>query len=367
MPTLIIKVTEKCNANCAYCYVVHKKHNFSTMPDDVLEAIFSRVDEYLKSNSNEYIDILWHGGEPLLAGKCFFEKALKFQYSICATTKNRINHSIQTNLTLLTKVFISIFQELGVNSIGTSIDPIPNIRGIGKKNNSEKYNKYFMQALRILDRASIHWGIVYVVTKKSLEYPLKLFFYLTNLASSGVVNLNPVLCFNERNSDIAISPQEYSDFLGQIFPYWWEHRWRYPRVQPYKGLVESIVDKTISPGCMDFGTCESAFLHINVEANGYTSQSGFTATDKPVNYGNILDKSIQMILFNSKSHQLEEEIQRKRKKECIGCRLAALCNPHNLENKSYLVKKKWCESRLGFISNYFEPITGVKYEPVCQC
>jgi len=368
MAFLIINTTERCNANCYYCYVVHRENINDSMTPEMLEVVFIRINEFLTAYPDKSIEILWHGGEPLLMGPEFFRNVIKLENSICNSIRDRINHAIQTNLTLLTEEYIDIFGQLGINTVGTSFDPVPHMRGLGRKNDSGKYNKMFMKALGLLERRGIDWGMIYVITKNSLKNPLGVFFYLTNLTLTGVINLNPVLIDDEKRKDVAISPKEYARFLGDIFPYWWKKRQLYPNVQPFKGLVESIIKGKVGPGCMEFGVCDSAYHHINLNPDGETSQSGLSPNWESPRYGNIRDKSLEEILFNEEMNRFEEKIEEMRAKDCRECSYLELCNPRveecgGTQNKSLMHKSEWCESRIAFIENYFEPVTGVKYEP----
>ncbi|MBK7174394.1 MAG: radical SAM protein [Bacteroidales bacterium] len=151
MPTIIFKPTEACNSSCIYCDVVTRKAP-KTMKTDLLELIFVRMDEYLKQEINERITLIWHGGEPLLLGADYFRKAIGFQQKYCAETSDRIEHAIQSNLTLLNQEFVDIFRSMGINQIGTSFEPIANIRGPGVKRDSEWYNRKFMQGLTCWQR-----------------------------------------------------------------------------------------------------------------------------------------------------------------------------------------------------------------------
>ncbi|MCK5506245.1 MAG: hypothetical protein KAJ10_13855, partial [Thermodesulfovibrionia bacterium] len=94
MATLILKATEKCNSNCYYCDVVHKKNTGTSMSLETLETVFIRINEFLKAEPDERIEILWHGGEPLLLGPEYFRSALKLQEKHCSETQARITHSI---------------------------------------------------------------------------------------------------------------------------------------------------------------------------------------------------------------------------------------------------------------------------------
>jgi uncharacterized protein len=76
MPLVILKATEKCNSNCSYCDVVRKDGTGRSMPIDVLETVFRRVNEYLIAFPGEEVELNWHGGEPLILGTDYFREAI---------------------------------------------------------------------------------------------------------------------------------------------------------------------------------------------------------------------------------------------------------------------------------------------------
>ena len=89
MPTIIFKATEACNCNCVYCDVVHKKKP-RTIPKDLFKKVFERFNEYLIEFPHEEICVIWHGGEPCMAGIDLYRTALQHLKEICPTTRNRI-------------------------------------------------------------------------------------------------------------------------------------------------------------------------------------------------------------------------------------------------------------------------------------
>ena len=272
MASVILKATERCNSNCYYCDVVVKAGRGGSMPLEVLEQALIRTNEYLERHPDETVELLWHGGEPLLLGPEYFRRAWELQRRRCPATLSRITHNIQTNLTCFTEAFVEVFRLLGITSVGTSYDPEPHLRGPGPDRNSSAYNRDFLRALAVLERHGFGWGVIYVVTRRSLECPADVFHFLTNLRLSGGVSLNPVLVYDEARRDIAITPEEHAEFLGAIFPLWWAHRDRYPDVEPFKSLVTNIIEGGTSLGCVDSGSC--TYQHINIAPNGETSQCG---------------------------------------------------------------------------------------------
>ncbi|RPI06220.1 MAG: radical SAM protein [Ignavibacteriae bacterium] len=366
MATLIVKATEACNSNCYYCDVVTKEQRGGTMSLELLELLFKRMNEYLLHYPEERIELIWHGGEPLLLGHEFYRQAKLFQRLHCAETEGRISHTIQSNLTCFTEKFISVFRDLGIDCIGTSYDPEPHMRGPGKERDSETYNRKFLSSISILEKNGLHWGIIYVVTKRSLERPEDVFHFLTNLKLSGGVNFNPVLIYDDLRKDVAITPEEYADFLGAIFPLWWKHRTRYPDIQPFKSFVENIIEHKTSLSCGESGNC--SHHHINIAPNGDASHCGRSADWGLLQYGNITERTFDEILHDPQRDQLDERVSLLINSECRACRFWELCHggcPLDAwsKHKEFIHKTEWCNARIRFVEKHFEPVTGVKYEP----
>lgn len=336
------------------------------MSADVVETVFIRVNEYLESVPHDEVTLLWHGGEPLLLGVEFYRMAGDLQHEHCANTQHRIRHAIQTNLTLFRDEFVEPFRRLGITAVGTSYDPAPHVRGPGASIDSAVYNRLWMRGFRALTRNGFGWGLIYVVTRLSLRDPLGTFHFLTNLHPTGGFNMNPVLIYDDVRKDVAITPEEYVEFLGAIFPEWWKHRRRFPEVEPFRSLVSNIVEGQLSLGCVDSGDC--TYHHVNVAPDGETSQCGRSADWGLLPYGNIRDRTLVEILKDQQRDQLATRVTKLRDEDCRGCRFWELCHggcPLDSYSKhgDFLHKSEWCEAKRGFISKYFEKITGVTYTP----
>jgi uncharacterized protein len=337
------------------------------MTVETLDEVFLRINEYLETmENNETIDLVWHGGEPLLLGVSYFREALELQMKRCRSTSKRINHSVQTNLTLLTQDFIGVFREMGINSIGTSYEPLPGIRGLGKHADSQAYDEHFFRGLRLLKENNFGWGFIYVVTRRALQYPLRLFFFLSNLAMDKGFALNPVLLYGKDPDQLGITPNEYVEFLGSIFPVWWAHRERWPSVDPFAYLVKVILQKKNCVSCVDSGNCHAH--HVYVGPEGELSQCGRSADWDIVWYGNIHERSLRDVLSeNEKNRQFVRRNEVLQEGECRGCRFWEICHggcPLDSfpTHGDLLHKSEWCDAKRLFIEKYFEPVTGVRFE-----
>lgn len=367
MATVIFKPTESCNSRCIYCDVVHKEPRTpSTMPLETLELFFSRVNEFLVERPEEQLEIIWHGGEPLLLGPEYFYHAIRFQEKHCAGTARRIRHNIQSNLTLFNREFAGIFRKLGISSIGTSYDPAGNIRGLGSNRDSSSYNRKFMEALAIVEEEGFNWGVIYVVTRLSLARPLEIFRFLTNLSPRSSIMLNPVLLYSKRLEQLKVSPEEYADFLGAIFPLWWARRDEFPQVQPFHYLTKTLLEGGRSLMCCDSGAC--AHTHLNILPDGSLSHCGRSADWGLLDYGSIFDKSFSQALADPQRETLLSRNEILVDGDCNGCRFWDICHggcPLDAWSAagSFLHKSEWCQAKKGFIEKYLEPVVHGK-EPI---
>lgn len=74
----VIKPTHICNLACTYCY-----NDDVRRPIMDTETLFITIRETLALARHQKIvdevDFIWHGGEPLVAGRDFFRKIIEFQ------------------------------------------------------------------------------------------------------------------------------------------------------------------------------------------------------------------------------------------------------------------------------------------------
>ena len=93
--SIYIDPTDRCNANCPYCYIPPniRKHG-TQMTADMLDAALQKMQEYFK-NTNKKPVIIFHAAEPLLVKEMLFDAIRKYRTTFL--------FGIQTNTTLLEK------------------------------------------------------------------------------------------------------------------------------------------------------------------------------------------------------------------------------------------------------------------------
>lgn len=118
--TMIKPVGSVCNLDCDYCYYLGKADLYGghqpKMSDELLELYIS---QYIEAVQIPTVTFCWHGGEPLLAGIDFYEKAVALQEKYRGT--KQIENSLQTNGLMINKEWCDFFREKQF-LIGISLD-----------------------------------------------------------------------------------------------------------------------------------------------------------------------------------------------------------------------------------------------------
>jgi uncharacterized protein len=350
-----------------YCGVIKKRQDV-VMQYDLLQEIFQKMNNYLVKYPEEKISFIWHGGEVCLLGAEYFFTAIKLLEKYCKTTKNRIKHLVQSNLTLINQEIIDAFKILGINSVGSSYEFIPHIRGFGKTRDSVAYNKKFFEGINLLEENGLRWGVIYVVHKQSLSDPLGVFNTVTNLNVCASPRFNKIYIYEKQGSKIsdpynlAITGKEYADFLGAIVPFWWEHKERFRHISPFSDFYETYTGDKNRMVCELSGKCSHKW--INIEPTGKVTQCGRAGDFGILPYGEIQNQTLEEILNNPQREDLKNRVTVLKNTECKDCRFWRVCHggcPLDaiLVNKNVYSKSPHCDWVKPFLNEYFEPVTGL--------
>ncbi|MBN2213039.1 MAG: radical SAM protein [Bacteroidales bacterium] len=342
-----MKTVNRCNSDCIYCFT-DKSRKLRKVNLSFLKNLFSKAGRYLKLNHDETIEIQWHGGEPLLLGIDFYRNVLKTQTAYCAECSHRIIHSFQSNLTLLTESFLQVLTALNLKNIGTSIDPDNSVRLLKKPGDRHAYKNKLFAALMLLEKKNINVGINYVVTKKSLDLPEDVFYYLTNINLNGPVSVNPVMIRDAALEDLNITPEDFKEFLQQTFPLWWQIKDRISTVEPYSSLADtarSLLNNNLS------GDIRQE-IPVVIDTEG-----DYRHYKKPgMPLGNLFNETMEEMVHktNQYHHQLLNDISKVR--NCNSCSLWSSCFGNTImdafSQNDELLDDNWCHARISMVKDF---------------
>lgn len=123
---IVLKLTERCNIDCTYCYVFNKgDESYKTNPPKIKKKTIIALKEFIQdsvfNNQISSVQINLHGGEPLLLGKKKFQEYINILNSVVLPHNNHVNFSVQTNATLISNEWIDLISKNNI-SVGISLD-----------------------------------------------------------------------------------------------------------------------------------------------------------------------------------------------------------------------------------------------------
>src|SRR5690606_13088897 len=124
---VILKVAQRCNLDCSYCYVYNRgddtwKSRPKMIPDAVATALARRIREHCEKYAIPRFMIELHGGEPLLLGKRRMKALIDLFRRECEGVQ--LDLTLQTNGLLLDEEWLQLFASNDVR-FGISCDGPP--------------------------------------------------------------------------------------------------------------------------------------------------------------------------------------------------------------------------------------------------
>ena len=200
---LIIKPTSECNLRCKYCYHANTNYVCGTIDIEKIKKVFD-----IASNEYDTIKITWHGGEPMLLGRKFYEELIKYQRKLQNEKKVTFYNAMQTNGTLIDWLWAMFFKKYKIQP-GLSFD--------GPNNDSyrEKSN-LVMKGINTLKFFKIPVGCLAVINKNNLDQ-VALYEDMKKYANS--LKFNPIFS-EEKDPDFEIDINEYIKGSIALFDHW---------------------------------------------------------------------------------------------------------------------------------------------------
>ncbi len=228
---VITPVGYRCNLDCDYCFN-KRGHNVAKHPAVMSEEILEKaIREVLSVSENP--KFIWHGGEPLLAGIGFYQKALALEQKY-GLPLDRARNAVQTNGTLLDEDWALFFKENNFE-VGLSLDGPEEIHNAHRKYPSKQGSfPHVMRAIENLNKHKNSFGIVTVITDKVLHPPgTFLDFFIRNKLSH--LSINPCLT-------PGFAAQDYADFMCRLFDAWLTSDMPELNVSLFDGLIQSFLN-----------------------------------------------------------------------------------------------------------------------------
>ena len=306
-----------CNLSCTYCYASCETAKINFLSIDDLKKMFELVK---KENPDCYLDIFFHGGEPLLWGIDNYKKVFSW------IKKNNSNYKlkIQTNGILLNNDYLALFKKYSIY-ISLSLDGPKSINDLTRiyKDNSSTYATV-LNATQKLRKQQNRIGTISVITKYHLGKEKELYDFYKNkklgFQPSPLINYGRA----KKNSELMITSKEYYQFIINLFNIWYKDN--NPLNIPYfLNIISAIINhKTISM-CKFSKGCVNTKKYICLNSNGDISICNRTAeVGQEFIFGNINNIKSLNEIYNSKKYKHLQKRSKLLEKQCINCKLYKL-------------------------------------------
>jgi uncharacterized protein len=317
------------------------------MPPEILEKF---IYEYLKDTKN-IARFIWHGGEPLLAGKPFFNTVIQLQKKYNQNNCT-IENSIQTNGTLLDNYWIKFFSENNFK-VGVSIDGDKSSHDFNRKNAKGKgTHDLIVRNIKKMRKANLTFGTILTVTKDTIEDFKNNFIFLVRelRINNFSINLYDTSYYEFKDKSSALSNEDVWLLYKECIDLWLEENNANLKIREIENLAEAV--KKIKPSCCYFnGNC-SKFYCLNYDGtifpcNRLSNQNNIRGDISKQELNKIL--SVETINNFRKSVNLLPE-------ECMKCEWQQGCNNGCTSMRDPTTNKYiYCEARKLSI-NYLKKI-----------
>lgn len=121
----ILKIHGTCNLACDYCYVYESADQSwasrpVTMPESTVARVADRIAQHAERHGLASVDVVLHGGEPLMAGRHRIDAMARLLRGAVPSTC-RVDISLQTNGTLLNERMLDVLASHGIG-VAVSVD-----------------------------------------------------------------------------------------------------------------------------------------------------------------------------------------------------------------------------------------------------
>ena len=189
----VLKVHSRCNLACDHCYMYEAvdqswRDQPRVMSPETVAAIGGSIAGYAGRNGLESVQLILHGGEPLLLGPArFAEVVTELRHAIEPVT--RVEFGMQTNGIRLTEAWLDVLVEHGVHTgISLDGDQPANARHRRYRQGASSYEQTVRGVRLLATRPEIYAGLLCTVDVRN--DPVQVF---RELAAFGPPRINVLL------------------------------------------------------------------------------------------------------------------------------------------------------------------------------
>jgi uncharacterized protein len=228
------------------------------MSESVAAKAVERIAEHAGKHGLGSVEVILHGGEPLLAGAQWLAELV---HALRSRVPARVNVAVQTNGTLLNRPMLETLKGLGI-SIGVSLDGDAEATGLHRRYADGRNSFHAVtDGLRLLQEPGFHEcysGILCTI----------------DTHNDPVVTYEALLKFNPPTLDLLLphanwsSPPPgvgYADWLIKVFERWYSAPRQETRVRLFGELIQLVLGR---PGAVEgLGLLPSTLVLVDTDGS----------------------------------------------------------------------------------------------------
>jgi len=335
--TAIVKPTHRCNLACKYCFVDSCAER-GEMDSKTLENMTLQLSELSGINR---VNVIWHGGEPLLRGLDFYRQAVMLQGKYPNVT---FDNSMQTNATLINDDVLDFCERNNI-TLGTSMDGPEDIHNLtrvypdgrgsfqdvwtGVKKIKERNKDIEKRTPHGIRPAYLGGGSIVVLSKMNSKKLNEVYDFFKS--HKIPIKVNPLIRSGRAIGgyrNLGIEPQEYGRALVDLFDRWFYEKESGIDVEPLSDVLGNLM--TGKPVGCNFGeNCRNGFVSIGPQGDIYPC--GRFDGAKEYWLGNV-NKNHLSDALQSRTHKVMAERSSENVVGCSSCEYSGICNAGCMHN-----------------------------------
>jgi uncharacterized protein len=260
---VVLKVTERCNINCTYCYMFNKGnddylHRPAAIDSEWIDGVIAFLAEGIEMLGVKRVNVVFHGGEPLMLKKAKFREICRKLRDALGGLVN-LELGMQTNAILIDNDWIDLFAEFDI-ALGISLDGPAHLNDRFRvdKRGRGTHRGTAAGMLRLQDAYNEGRigkpGIICVINPENPAREI----YRHVVDELGIEHLSFNLPMETRDTLGEEQQQAYADYLLELFDEWladdnpriniriFDHMFRFfSGDEPFRALLPNFITKHV--------------------------------------------------------------------------------------------------------------------------
>lgn len=313
-----LEVSKTCNLNCMYCFAYQKNSSISSLMS--LKVACKYIDLIFENTCSEDIDVVFHGGEPLLQSTTWFHNVIEYAVRLSKIYSKNLRFLMQSNCTLLDDEKADLIKEYHI-IVGSSLDGPPQINDL-----SRKKGELVLKNIQKLKKAECFGGVICVINRHNYNRMTEVMKFFEK---EDILMTSAVISYSVGRGESLLPLSSDMIFLAHkgIFDYLEETGGR----GTVEGNMAAKLSRYISPPHSEDFTeilicshpfCGGGITTIMCSTEGDLYPCGCSVCSPQTLLGNLNSMSTEVFIHRVKKFHEKES---KYFEECANCGAARIC------------------------------------------